>query len=234
MIKQSTIALCSVMALASAQAFAAREAHTFEVSVDIPTLDFYVLPAEANWIHLQQTLPWNIHTSTLQGLRKNFDVKHSTSAIEARLDAEPYLFNGRDAIFLQVSFNGQPLSHDPPPPGSGFGGAGQKRWALCTGDPAEGACRWLQTRDLSWHRTTDLQCHASLGCLTPPWRSFSGGRLAESRSATGLRWHIWSAAHACDCASAVYRYRPARLMASRVKRLARPFSSSTKSISTRL
>lgn len=115
MIKQSTIALCSVMALASAQAFAAREARTFEVSVDIPTLDFYVLPAEANWIHLQQTLPWNIHTSTLQGLRKNFDVKHSTSAIEARLDAEPYLFNGRDVIFLQVSFNGQPLSHDPTP-----------------------------------------------------------------------------------------------------------------------
>ena len=89
MIKQSTLFVWSVMALMSAQAFAAREEHTFEVSVDIPTLGFYVIPAESNWIHLQQTLPWNINTSTLGGLRKNFDVKHDTSAIEARLEAEP-------------------------------------------------------------------------------------------------------------------------------------------------
>jgi hypothetical protein len=117
MIKQSTIALWSVMALMSAQAFAAREEHRFEVSVDIPTLGFYVIPAESNWIHLEQTLVWNINTSTLEGLRKNFDVKHDTSAIEARLDAEPYLFNGRDDqnIYLRVSFNGQELSHDPKP-----------------------------------------------------------------------------------------------------------------------
>ena len=117
MIKQSTIALCSVMALTSAQVFAAREEHTFEVSVDIPTLGFYVIPAESNWIHLEQTLPWNINTSRLEGLRKNFDVKHDTSAIEARLDAEPYLSNGRDDqnIYLRVSFNGQELSHDPKP-----------------------------------------------------------------------------------------------------------------------
>lgn len=117
MIKQSTLFVWSVMALMSAQAFAAREEHTFEVSVDIPTLGFYVIPAESNWIHLQQTLPWNINTSTLGGLRKNFDVKHDTSAIEARLDAEPYLFNGRQDqnIYLRVTFNGQELSHDEKP-----------------------------------------------------------------------------------------------------------------------
>ena len=78
MIKQSTIALWSVMALMSAQVFAAREEHTFEVSVDIPNLGFYVIPAESNWIHLEQTLPWNINASRLEGLRKNFDVKHDT------------------------------------------------------------------------------------------------------------------------------------------------------------
>jgi len=115
MSKQSTIALLGVMALMSAQAFAAREEHRFEVSVDIPTLGFYVIPAEANWIHLQQTLAWNLNTSKLEGLRKLFDVRHDSSAIEARLDAEPYLSNGRveQNIYLQVSFNGKTLSHEP-------------------------------------------------------------------------------------------------------------------------
>ena len=116
MIKQSAIALC-VGVMMCAQAFAAREERTFEVWADIPTLGFYVLPAETNWIHLEQTLPWNINTSRLEGLRKNFDVKHDTSAIEARLEAEPYLSNGRaeQNIYLRVSFNGRELNHDPQP-----------------------------------------------------------------------------------------------------------------------
>lgn len=116
MIKQAAIVLwMSSVALMSASAFAAREEHTFEVSVDIPTLGFYVIPAETDWIHREQILAWNINTSTLGGLRKNFDVKHDTSAIEARLESEPYLSNGRDDqnIYLRVSFNGQELSHDP-------------------------------------------------------------------------------------------------------------------------
>ncbi|EJM64994.1 hypothetical protein PMI30_03454 [Pseudomonas sp. GM50] len=118
MIKLSAIALwAGVTALMSSLAFAAREEHRFEVSVEIPTLGFYVIPAESNWIHREQTLPWNLHTSTLEGLRKNFDVKHDTSAIHARLESEPYLSNGRDEqnIYLLVSFNGKELSHDPLP-----------------------------------------------------------------------------------------------------------------------
>ena len=76
-----------------------------------------MIPAESDWIHREQVLPWNIHSRSLEGLRKNFDVKHDTSAIEARLEAEPYLSNGRDDqnIYLRVSFNGQELSHDPKP-----------------------------------------------------------------------------------------------------------------------
>lgn len=116
MIKQSAIALC-VGVMTCAQVFAAREERTFEVWVDIPTLGFYVIPAESNWIHLEQNLQWNRNTSKLEGLRKNFDVKHDTSAIEARLDAEPYLFNGREEqnIYLRVSFNGRELSHEATP-----------------------------------------------------------------------------------------------------------------------
>lgn len=118
MIKQcTTAALLAATVLASLSALAAREEHTFEVSVLVPTRAFYVIPAEAGWIHREQILPWNIATSRLDGLRKHFDVRHDTSAIEARLEAPPYLSNGRaaDDISLRVRFNGVELSHAPEP-----------------------------------------------------------------------------------------------------------------------
>ncbi|MGF6458461.1 CS1 type fimbrial major subunit [Pseudomonas frederiksbergensis] len=118
MIKQWAFAASlSAATLMSSQVFAAREEHEFEISVNIPTLSFYVIPSETGWIHREQTLPWNPHTSTLGGLRKYFDVKHDTSAIEARLESEAYISNGNDAdnIYLQVRFNGQELSHDAQP-----------------------------------------------------------------------------------------------------------------------
>lgn len=114
------IALTSAsgLALMSAWAFAAREEIEFFVSVDIPTLNFYVIPSDPDWIHREQRLPWNVNTSTLGGLRRDFDVKHDSSAIEARLESFPYLTNGRDSrdnINLRVSFNGKELSHHPVP-----------------------------------------------------------------------------------------------------------------------
>jgi hypothetical protein len=119
MIKQAAIALCvGIPASIHPLAFAAQEKHIFEVSVDIPTLGFYVIPSEADWIHREQTLPWDIHASTLRGLRKSFDVKTDGSAIEARLESFPYLSSGgdsRDNIVLRVRFNGKELSHDPIP-----------------------------------------------------------------------------------------------------------------------
>ncbi|MEO4017388.1 CS1 type fimbrial major subunit, partial [Pseudomonas rossensis] len=97
--------------------WAAREEHTFEVSVSIPTRSFYLIPAEPDWIHRPQRLNWNPSTSTLSSVRKHFDVRHDTSAIEARLDAAPYLSNGKpgDDIALRVSFNGVELSPESVP-----------------------------------------------------------------------------------------------------------------------
>jgi len=115
MIKQCTVAaLVAATGLMSLWAVAAREEHTFEVSVMVPTRAFYVVPADPTWIHRQQILPWNVATSKLGSLRKYFDVRHDTSAIEARLELRPYLSNGRDAdnIALSVRFNGVELSHD--------------------------------------------------------------------------------------------------------------------------
>lgn len=113
MFKKLTIVLSLASAvLGSAAAFAAIERQTFEVSVTVPTLAFYVLPADPDWIHREQRLPWNLVTSTLGSLRKSFDVKNEAGSIEARLEGRPYLSNGTDAhdIALRVMFNGRLLS----------------------------------------------------------------------------------------------------------------------------
>ncbi|RON43017.1 CS1 type fimbrial major subunit [Pseudomonas frederiksbergensis] len=114
MIKQCMVAaLLAATGAASFLAIAAREEHTFEVSVLIPTRAFYVIPSEPDWIQRQQILPWDVATSRLGSLRKYFDVRHDTSAIEARLELQPYLSNGHapDNIALRVRFNGVELSH---------------------------------------------------------------------------------------------------------------------------
>jgi len=113
MIKQCTLGtLMAATALACVGAWAAREEHTFEVSLTIPSRPFYIIPAEPGWIHRTQRLAWDYPRATLGGLEKNFDVRHDSSAIEARLSADPYLENGRpgEVIELQVTFNAVELS----------------------------------------------------------------------------------------------------------------------------
>lgn len=113
MFKKLTVMHLWVAALlASSWAFAAREAHTFDVFVTIPTPAFYVIPSDPGWIHREQRLPWNLAMSSLGSLRKYFDVKNEAGSIEARLEGRPYLSNGTDAhdIGLRVLFNGKVLS----------------------------------------------------------------------------------------------------------------------------
>ncbi|RON09420.1 hypothetical protein BK659_10860 [Pseudomonas brassicacearum] len=108
----TTLTSMTLLTLASTYALAIRESETFEVSVTIPTAEFYVLPSESDWIHREQRLVWNLVTSELSPLRKNFDVKNTNGGISARLNAEPYLSNGRDTdnIPLIVTFNKQRLT----------------------------------------------------------------------------------------------------------------------------
>lgn len=115
MIKQCTVvALMAMTGLTAPTAQAAREEHSFEVSLTIPGRPFYIIPAEPDWIHRPQRLNWDYPTSTLSSVQKNFDVRHDSSAIEARLEADPYLSSGRtgDEIRLRVKFNGVELSAD--------------------------------------------------------------------------------------------------------------------------
>jgi hypothetical protein len=100
------------LTLASACAFAIVERETFEVSVTIPTAEFYVLPTEPDWIGREQKLNWDLTAQELSPLRKHFDVKNANGGIAARLSTEPYLNNGRDSdnIALDVRFNRIKLS----------------------------------------------------------------------------------------------------------------------------
>ncbi len=108
MIKQCAVFTLMVMTLVPGSlAWAAREEHTFEVSLTVPNRSFYLVPSEPGWIHRTQQLQWDPVKSDLSSLRKSFDVRHDTSAIEARLESTPVLSNGKPGGFIElwVRFN---------------------------------------------------------------------------------------------------------------------------------
>jgi len=104
------ISLGAVLLLTSTLALAIREEQTFHVSVTIPTSEFYVLPVNSMFLEREQVMAWNPVTADLTPMREHFDVKNTSGSIDARLAAEPFLFNGRERIDLVVQFNGQRLS----------------------------------------------------------------------------------------------------------------------------
>ncbi|MCU0118639.1 CS1 type fimbrial major subunit [Pseudomonas sp. B2M1-30] len=110
-----TAVMAAMTGLMAATTWAARETLNFEVSVTVPSRPFYIIPSEPNWIHRPQHLVWNYSDSTLSRLSRHFDVRHDTSAIEARLETPPHLATGRpgEIIGLRVRFNGVELSDQP-------------------------------------------------------------------------------------------------------------------------
>lgn len=114
MFKQLTrLGVLAACILAANHTAAIQERHSFDVSVTIPVHEAYVLPSEPDWMGQEQLLAWNLVTSQLGRLRKNFDVKNLNGGVAARLGAEPYLYNGRNRIDLQVQFNRVALTLDP-------------------------------------------------------------------------------------------------------------------------
>lgn len=97
------------LALISFNALAAREEAVFQVSVKVPTSDFYVLPVNPGFLEREQIMSWNPVNETLSTLREHFDVKNVLGAVDAYLAYEPMLSNGGDTIALQVTFNQQVL-----------------------------------------------------------------------------------------------------------------------------
>lgn len=80
--------LLVVVTLLSTQAHAIREEQVFEVSVTIPTADFYVLPINPVFLEREQEMAWNLVTRTLKPLREHFDVKNSTGRSPRRATSE--------------------------------------------------------------------------------------------------------------------------------------------------
>ncbi|MHC8409788.1 CS1 type fimbrial major subunit [Pseudomonas sp. Hz4] len=118
MIKQcAVVALVAVSGLTSSLAEAAREQHTFQLFLEVPTRAFYIVPTEPGWIHQPLRLEWNPVTSDLSTVRKYFDVRHASSAIQARLEDWADLSNGRpgEELNLRVRFNGVDLRPDVAP-----------------------------------------------------------------------------------------------------------------------
>ncbi|WP_262417339.1 fimbrial protein [Pseudomonas sp. SH10-3B] len=110
---RSAALLLMVLTLLSTQALAIREEHVFDVSVTIPTHDFYVLPINPGFLEREQQMVWDLVPGRLRPVREHFDVKSSAGGINARLGALPTLFNGgRTYIDLNVTFNGQVLGLD--------------------------------------------------------------------------------------------------------------------------
>jgi hypothetical protein len=112
MFKATLVTLPLALLLQSGAVQAITERETFEVSVTIPTAEFYVIPSEPDWIHQEQSLHFNPVSGRLTPLRKNFDVKNANGGISARISTEPYLSNGRDSdnIPLIVMFNRKRLT----------------------------------------------------------------------------------------------------------------------------
>lgn len=104
--KTGWVALCLGLP-AAVQAAVERE--IFEVSVTIPTAEFYVLPVDPQFVQTEQTMAYNPVSSELVPLRAPFDVRNVGGAIGARLDQAPFLYNGVRSIDLRVKFNGVEL-----------------------------------------------------------------------------------------------------------------------------
>ena len=103
------LTILGVFTLISFVAVAAREEAVFQVSVKVPTSDFYVLPVNSGFLEREQVMNYNPVSETLAPLREHFDVKNVLGAVDAYLAYDPVLSNGADTIALKVIFNQQEL-----------------------------------------------------------------------------------------------------------------------------
>lgn len=106
------IALCLGLVTVASVTWSAVERETFDVSVTIPTQDFYVLPVDPQLVQRTQQLPYNPVTAQLSPLRAQYDVKNAAGSIGARLAEAAFLSNGYERIDLRVTFNEVQLSLD--------------------------------------------------------------------------------------------------------------------------
>lgn len=89
--------------------FGAREEVLFDVTVTIPTHEFYVVPVNPAFVENEQQMKWNMGNETLEPLRADFDLHSSSGPVRARLGYDPTLGSLHNSIALKVIFNGHVL-----------------------------------------------------------------------------------------------------------------------------
>ena len=107
---RAVLLTATALSLCTSVTYAAREEHQFDVSVTIPTFEFYAIPADPEFVLREQPMRWNLVSSTLEPLRTQFDMISSAGAMTARLGYEPVLSNGHTTFALRVTFNEQVLT----------------------------------------------------------------------------------------------------------------------------
>lgn len=117
----ATVSPLALALLATLGATHVSAADPVEVQVQlvasVPSISFYVVPADTGWIGVPQRMEWTPDPVSpgggkLSALRKAFDVKNSSGAIAARLtdSAGAYLSSGNGMVPLEVRFNNMELS----------------------------------------------------------------------------------------------------------------------------
>jgi hypothetical protein len=105
--------ISSLAILLASTALAEKQQQAYEVYVDIPTANFYVLPANPTLFTHAQELQWNIRTSEFTPLRTHLNVRNSAGGLYARLSERPFLQAGlinTSTIELQVTLHKTTLS----------------------------------------------------------------------------------------------------------------------------
>jgi hypothetical protein len=102
------------VALTSSLAVAADDARSsIHITATIPTQNFHVQPRDPNF-GKDEVMNYNLVTQTLSSLRQVYDVKNTDGSVHAYIEGGPAsLFNGRDAIALNTTFNGITLTATP-------------------------------------------------------------------------------------------------------------------------
>lgn len=109
-------AFISCAAMTGAANAAESQSYTINLSANIPSDTFHVIPVESGWIDQTQDMGYDIASRKLQIFEKQFQYKNTAGAIQATLtgnlnsDGKPHLSNGVENISLAVSFNNTPLS----------------------------------------------------------------------------------------------------------------------------
>ncbi|WP_142966697.1 CS1 type fimbrial major subunit [Enterobacter cloacae] len=112
----ATLFSCAVFGGVAAHAADDSQSYTINLTANVPSDSFQVIPVEAGWIYQTQDMGYDIATSKLKVFTKDFQYKNTGGAIQATLtdnlntDGRPQLSNGNDIIPLTVSFNNVEIS----------------------------------------------------------------------------------------------------------------------------